>query len=344
MKKIFTTLSLTLILLSGAGSTIMTAFAVAPVPNQIQVSGITGTYADANGIYTKQSIRSSMGVGSSVNNTHYSTNYDRYYWQRTSGSNNYYIYLSQYSSSAAYYWNVDINQEDLTSNVLFYNGEPNAGGGYNVDNGDVIPQSPDLVSSWSNSGTLGSGSITVTIPAIAPTVTTQAVSDISYTTATGNGTITALGVPNPTAYGVCWSTTATPTISNSKIDKGAATVTGAFTAAITGLTANTTYHVRAYATNSGGTSYGDEVTFTTNMATGLGNATANTLVFYPNPATDGFTINTGEKITRVSIYDLSGALVLSQQAAEKSVIDISSLQAGVYMVKVNGLVEKLIKK
>lgn len=109
-----------------------------------------------------------------------------------------------------------------------------------------------------------SGSFTVLLPAIAPTVTTQAVSAIASTTATGNGNITALGSPNPTAHGVCWNTTGTPTISDSKVDNGAASNTGAFTAAITGLNPGTLYYVRAYATNSAQTSYGEQVSFTTN--------------------------------------------------------------------------------
>ena len=97
----------------------------------------------------------------------------------------------------------------------------------------------------------------------APTVTTQAVTDIAQTTATGNGNITALGTANPTAYGVCWNTAGSPTITDSKTDKGAISATGAFTADMTGLTANTTYKVRAFATNSVNTSYGAELTFKT---------------------------------------------------------------------------------
>ena len=100
----------------------------------------------------------------------------------------------------------------------------------------------------------------------APTVTTQAVSSIGTTAATGNGNITDLGSPNPSAYGVCWNTTGTPTISNSKTDGGAASATGAFTASMTGLAAGITYYVRAYATNTAGTSYGGEVSFTTNAS------------------------------------------------------------------------------
>jgi hypothetical protein len=97
----------------------------------------------------------------------------------------------------------------------------------------------------------------------APTVTTEAVSSIAGTTATGNGTITVLGVPNPTAHGVCWNTSGTPTTSDNMVNNGAALATGAFTCSMTGLTAGVTYYARAYVTNSSGTSYGSEVNFTT---------------------------------------------------------------------------------
>ena len=73
-----------------------------------------------------------------------------------------------------------------------------------------------------------------------------------------------LGIPNPTAYGVCWNATGTPTTHDSKVDKGSASATGAFTTSMTGLIPETNYYVRAFATNSSGTSYGDEVIFKTN--------------------------------------------------------------------------------
>jgi hypothetical protein len=60
---------------------------------------------------------------------------------------------------------------------------------------------------------------------------------------------------------VCWSTTTDPTIANSKTNNG--TGTGTFTSSLTGLSPSTLYYVRAYATNSAGTSYGANVTFTT---------------------------------------------------------------------------------
>ncbi len=95
-----------------------------------------------------------------------------------------------------------------------------------------------------------------------PTVTTQAVSGIDATTATGNGNITSLGEENPSEHGVCWNTTGTPTTEDNHTTEGSATNTGPFSSSITGLTEGETYYVRAYATNSGGTSYGDQVSFT----------------------------------------------------------------------------------
>jgi|GEM_PF-1206061 len=96
-----------------------------------------------------------------------------------------------------------------------------------------------------------------------PVVSTQAISNIGTNTAIGNGTIISLGTPNPTSYGVCWNTTGTPTILDNKVDLEATSVTGTFVVSMTGLSANTTYKVRAYATNTAGTSYGDMVQFTT---------------------------------------------------------------------------------
>lgn len=93
------------------------------------------------------------------------------------------------------------------------------------------------------------------------TVTTQAMTTISGTTATGNGNITNLGGSNPTAHGHCWAETADPTTSDSIVDNGAASATGAFTSALTGLTVGTGYYVRAFATNAQGTSYGVNVYF-----------------------------------------------------------------------------------
>ena len=98
-----------------------------------------------------------------------------------------------------------------------------------------------------------------------PTVTTQAVSSITTTTATGNGNITDLGSPDPTQHGVCWNTTGNPTTgaADSHTNEGGASDIGAFASNMTGLSVGTDYYVRAYATNEAGTAYGDQVNFTT---------------------------------------------------------------------------------
>lgn len=92
-----------------------------------------------------------------------------------------------------------------------------------------------------------------------PTVTTEAVTNITGTTATGNGTVVADGGDAITERGICWSTSLNPTTSDSKaISAG---TTGSYTASITSLSNGTLYHVRAYAINGLGTSYGADVTF-----------------------------------------------------------------------------------
>ena len=95
----------------------------------------------------------------------------------------------------------------------------------------------------------------------APTVTTDAVSAITATTASSGGNVTADGGASVTARGACWSTSANPTTADNTTADG--TGMGAFTSSITGLSPGTTYHIRAYATNSAGTSYGSDESFTT---------------------------------------------------------------------------------
>ena len=68
------------------------------------------------------------------------------------------------------------------------------------------------------------------------------------------------------------------------------------------------------------------------------------MLFYPNPAADVFSVDAGEKVSWIKIYHLNGNLLLSQEVTGKSVINISSLPKGIYVVKMNGLAGKLVKK
>jgi uncharacterized protein (TIGR02145 family) len=126
-----------------------------------------------------------------------------------------------------------------------------------------------------------------------PTVTTSNVSAITQTSVVSGGNVTDNGGEEVTARGVCWSTTEKPTISpTNKTSNG--TGNGAFTGSIIGLTPKTKYYVRAYATNSEGTGYGNEVSFTTNpllvptlTTTTITSVTATTAVSGGNIANDG---------------------------------------------------------
>lgn len=119
--------------------------------------------------------------------------------------------------------------------------------------GTITTSGSYTVHTFTSSGTL-------VLAAVTPSLTTEAVSSIDITTATGNGTVTSDGGYIITERGICWKTSTGPTTSDSKVVVSG--TTGAFTGAITGLSAGTLYYVRSYATNALGTSYGNEVTFT----------------------------------------------------------------------------------
>jgi hypothetical protein len=98
---------------------------------------------------------------------------------------------------------------------------------------------------------------------VRPTVVTSAtITDISTVAAAGGGNVSSEGWASVTARGVCWGTLPDPVTGANCTSDG--TGLGAFTSSIIGLSAATTYHVRAYATNTGGTAYGDDITFSTN--------------------------------------------------------------------------------
>jgi hypothetical protein len=89
------------------------------------------------------------------------------------------------------------------------------------------------------------------------------------------GEVTSIGASNVTSRGICYSTTASPTVANNTVASGSGI--GSFNLSIPGLNPATTYYARAYATNATGTSYGNQVTFTTLGAAGQACAQGSTL-------------------------------------------------------------------
>jgi formylglycine-generating enzyme required for sulfatase activity len=110
------------------------------------------------------------------------------------------------------------------------------------------------------------------------TVTTTAVTTFTTTNAVLGGNVTSDGNATVTERGVVYATTQNPTTSNTKVTMG--TGTGSFSNTVTGLTANTTYYVRAYAINSQGTAYGSEVSFKTSQTLTLATVTTTAITTF----------------------------------------------------------------
>lgn len=99
-------------------------------------------------------------------------------------------------------------------------------------------------------------------PPVPPGIETTAASNIATTSMSSGGTVTADGGAPVTSRGICWSTSGSPSIDlSSKTNDGSGL--GSFTSSLNGLSPNTTYYIRAYATSEAGTAYGTQVSATT---------------------------------------------------------------------------------
>jgi len=110
-------------------------------------------------------------------------------------------------------------------------------------------------------GTTDGGDLTFSTPTSIPTLNTSSISNTTSNSARSGGNITSDGGAIITARGVCWATSPNPTIYNDKSVNGIGT--GSFVSNIRCLSSETTYYVRAYATNDVGTAYGDQESFLT---------------------------------------------------------------------------------
>ena len=159
------------------------------------------------------------------------------------------------------YWGTTQNPETTGTKLQIGNGT----GVYSTTLSGLNPFTTYYVKAYAinSAGTNYGAQISFTTPAniVIPTVATTAISNITQTTATTGGNVTSDGGSGVLVRGVCWSTSANPTTANNVTTDG--TGTGSFTSNITGLSAGTTYHVRAYASNGVNISYGADITFTT---------------------------------------------------------------------------------
>lgn len=141
----------------------------------------------------------------------------------------------------------------------------NGTGNYSIPLNGLTPSTLYHIRAYATNGAgtaYGDDSTFTTTAISLPAVTTASPFGVSSTSANGGGTVTSNGQTQILARGICYGTAADPSLANTVITDGAVTQ-GSYTALMTPLSPNTVYHVRAYVTNSVGTAYGGDSTFTT---------------------------------------------------------------------------------
>jgi uncharacterized protein (TIGR02145 family) len=169
---------------------------------------------------------------------------------------------------------------------------------------------------------------------VLPTVTTSDISAITATTANCGGDITFNGGADIQERGVCWSTSMNPTIENDKSSDGFGT--GEYTSLLTGLTDNTTYYVRSYASNSKGLAYGQQKEFTTKAITKpIITTTATAEILYTSATSGGnLTYDGGAAVTDKGVcWNTTGNPAFSDNKLS------AGKGSGVFASKLTGLQE-----
>lgn len=175
---------------------------------------------------------------------------------------------------------------------------------------------------------------------IAPVVTTTAATTITpYSFATGGNVVTEGGA-TVTARGVCYSITENPTITDTHTTDGAGT--GTFTSSLTGLTQNTIYYVRAYATNNVGTGYGEQIMVTT-LVDGIDDATNQGVKIYQMDKILVVETVIPFEAGTLTLYDANGKLVknITLTAGQTKIsMNIDELVHGLYLININSGTQK----
>jgi phosphodiesterase/alkaline phosphatase D-like protein len=184
--------------------------------------------------------------------------------------------------------------------------------------------------------TIMGNDMTFTTNVALPTVVTNAISDLTDISVTSGGNVTYNGGSAVTARGVCWSNSPNPTVAlSTKTSDG--TGSGYYTSAVTGLTQQTHYFLRAYATNSVGTSYGEQVTFNTLLNDIFEDVNGNTVKIYAASHSLFVDILSDQPLNnaKIFVYDMNGKLMMKANAAKgMNTFDMTGVAKGAYLVNV----------
>lgn len=202
-------------------------------------------------------------------------------------------------TSSGICWSINPNPTLLDS--INANGNLNGNTSLNLIN--LSPGTTYYVRAYATNagGTAYGNQLVFTTGAALPTLSTLNASSITFNSAIVGGNVTNDGGAPVTQRGACWSITQNPTLANNSLIIGSGL--GSFNDTITGLSGNTTYYVRAFATNSSGTAYGNQIslqTFNTPSAIQCSGATnfAQPLVTNPPVTAGGWvSVSVNQQIT-----------------------------------------------
>ena len=153
-----------------------------------------------------------------------------------------------------------------------------------------------------------------------PAVTTTAITENTGLSALSGGDVVSDGGDTVTARGVCWNSSGSPTTADSKTSDGAGK--GSYTSELTGLELGTTYYVRAYATNSTGTGYGEVVEFTTPSQAVPAVTTSNDM------SIEAFTATLGGDVLHDGDSDITARGICWSTSENPTIADSKTTEAG----------------
>ena len=173
---------------------------------------------------------------------------------------------------------------------------------------------------------------TTAAPIVAPIVTTLEATEVTHEAATLNGTITA-GSEAITAQGFMYKATADADWTSVEVAGETISTT------IGGLSAETEYEYKSFATTASGTVEGEVMTFTTLANSGLNSAegAVATMTVYPNPASERAIVAVSglENGAKIVVSDMQGRIILSDNMTSKTYeLSVANMTGGVYYIRV----------